>query len=186
MSESNKPKDWIEYRSYLQILAKRHLASRYHAKLDCSDIVQQTLVHALGAHTQYRGNSEAERRGWLRQILVRNIAHATRELHTKKRDIAREAQIQEDIDASSMKLESLLMDKSSSPSQLAIKTDLVRVLANALEELPKDQRRAIELRYWEDQSLQEISLTLGKSTTAVAGLLHRATKKLRTVLQLCE
>jgi len=50
------------------------------------------------------------------------------------------------------------------------------------EKLTPEQRRALILRYWEDQSLAEIAQALGKSQDAVAGLLYRAMKVMRSEL----
>jgi RNA polymerase sigma-70 factor (ECF subfamily) len=175
-------KEISQYRSYLKFLARLQLANRYNGKVDQSDIVQQTLLKAFAMQAQFQGQTEAERIAWLRQILVRNVAHATREFHTKKRDIHREQSIEAALDASTTRLGDFLAANQSSPSQQLARKDRVRTIADAIEGLPDEQRQAIMLRYWEEKSLQEISTSLGKSTSAVAGLLHRATKKLRSSL----
>ena len=55
-----------KYREYLLLLARLQLGSRLRAKLDASDIVQQTILHAHAGRTQFRGTTEAEWLGWLR------------------------------------------------------------------------------------------------------------------------
>jgi RNA polymerase sigma-70 factor (subfamily 1) len=119
---------------------------------------------------------------WLRQILARTVTHATRELHSKKRDIKREQSMLADLDASSTRLESFLAGKEATPSQNIMRKDQIRIVAAAIELLPEEQRQIVMLRYWEEKSLREISALLGKSTSSVAGLLHRAAKKLRSLL----
>jgi len=178
-----KPKEFFEYRGYLAFLARRHLSNRYSGKVDHSDIVQQTLVNAYSTRAQCQGKKEAEILGWLRQILVHVIDHAIRELHTKKRDIHRERSIAADLDASSMQLDCFLADKAPSPSQAFIRKDKIRIIADAIESLPTEQRQVVVLRYWEGKSMQEIAASLDKSTSAVAGLRHRAMKVLRKILE---
>ena len=61
------------YRSCLLLLAEARLDRRLQGKLDPSDVVQQTLLNAHQAWTQFRGTSEAELVAWLRQILARTL-----------------------------------------------------------------------------------------------------------------
>ncbi len=178
-----QPKEFFEYRGYLAFLARHHLSNRYNGKVDRSDIVQQTLLNAYSARAQCQGKQEAEILAWLRQILVHVISHATRELHTKQRDINREQSIAADLDASSMRIECFLTDKEPSPSQALVRKDRLRIVAAAIESLPEDQRQVVVLRYWEEKSMQEIAELLDKSTYAVAGLRYRAMKELRKILK---
>ena len=55
-------------------------------------------------------------------------------------------------------------------------------IANAIHPYPT-QAEAIRLRYMEGLPLAEIVERMGKSDTAVAGLLKRGLQKLRTILQ---
>ena len=52
----------------------------------------------------------------------------------------------------------------------------------ALQKLPPDQRRAIELHHLEDQSLAEAAQQMQRSKDAVIGLLFRGLRKLRQLL----
>src|SRR5262249_44737353 len=74
------------YRSYLRFLARLHLDPRLGGKLDPSDVVQQTLLEAVAKHGQFRGQTEAEYLGWLRQILAHNLADAVRHFSRDKRE----------------------------------------------------------------------------------------------------
>jgi RNA polymerase sigma-70 factor (ECF subfamily) len=56
-------------------------------------------------------------------------------------------------------------------------------LAAALNQLPDEQRRAVELRHLHGRPLAEVGEELGRSKRAVAGLLFRGLKRLLTLLQ---
>ncbi|WP_322975104.1 sigma-70 family RNA polymerase sigma factor [Aporhodopirellula aestuarii] len=171
---------WIaRYEPYLKMLARTHMRAAYRAKIGTSDIVQQAMLHAVGAIGQFRGGTEAELRAWLRQILVRQICHLDRDLHRDKRDVRRERSIEQKLAQSSMRLEGLLVADQATPSQVAIVGENVTALAAAVERLPDGQRQAIELHYLEGLKLVEVAEALGKTTGAVAGLLHRGMKQLR-------
>jgi RNA polymerase sigma-70 factor (ECF subfamily) len=55
-------------------------------------------------------------------------------------------------------------------------------LLEALHQLPETQAEAIRLRYMEGLPLADIVERMGKSDTAVAGLLKRGLQKLRTIM----
>ena len=174
------------YRSYLCLLARMQLGQRLQGKLDASDVVQQTLLQAHQAMGQFRGQDSGQLAAWLRQILAHNLAHVWRDFARAKRDVARERSLEASLDASAARLNQWLQDQQSSPSQKAERSELLLLLAQALDTLPEPQREAIVLHYWQDWPLARIGAHLGRSPAAVAGLLHRGLKKLRTTLELAE
>jgi RNA polymerase sigma-70 factor (ECF subfamily) len=183
-SMASEPGQVLEpYRDYLRLLARLHLDRRLRAKLDPSDVVQQTLLEAYLAMDAWGEYSPAERVVWLRRILARNLANAIRDFTRAKRDVNLDRSLEASLDASSSRLGDFLADAGPSPSQQAEHNEHLLRLAHALIELPEAQREAIVLRHYENQSLEAISQHLGRSRTAVAGLLHRGLKALRLRLQ---
>jgi len=168
-----------KYRAYLHLLARLQLDRRLQAKVEASDIVQQTLVKAIEAWPQYRGQSEAEKAGWLRQILAHQMANAFRDLKRKKRDVRRERSIEAALEQSASRLGSWLAAKQASPSQGAIAGEQAVQLAGALAELPEAQSRAILLHHFEGWTLDEVGEQLGRTPVAVAGLIKRGMQSLR-------
>ncbi|MEM9365078.1 MAG: sigma-70 family RNA polymerase sigma factor [Planctomycetota bacterium] len=177
------PEYVARYEDYLRMLARTHLRPQYQAKIGASDIVQQTMLQAVRASDQFRGESEPEYRGWLRQILVRQMCHLDRDLHRDKRDVRREQSMQAAVDGSSLRLEGLLAGGDATPSQHVAGRESVARLAKAIAGLPDAQRDAIELHYLQGLKLTEVAEQLGKTTGAIAGLLHRGMKQLRAEVQ---
>ncbi len=172
------------FRAYLRLLARLHLHPGLQGKLDPSDMVQQTLLQAYQGLAGFRGRSEEELAAWLRQILARNLAHSVRDLHRARRDIKRERSLEAALDASSAHLEAwLATDASASPSRHAQFNEETLRLAAALDQLPEAQREALVLQHWHNWSLAQIGQQLGRSPAAVAGLIKRGLKQLRTHLQ---
>ena len=170
------------FREYLRLLAGLQLDPRWQAKLDPSDIVQQTLLQAYEARDQFRGRNTAERAAWLRQILARVLANAVRDLSRAKRDAGRERSLEAALSQSSSRLEAWLAADQSSPSESVERHEQLLLLAGALAQLPQDQREAVTLHHLQGWSLAELAKHLGRSEAAVAGLLHRGFKRLRELL----
>jgi RNA polymerase sigma-70 factor (ECF subfamily) len=170
------------FRDYLLLLARMQLGPGVRNKLEASDMVQQTLLEAYRKRDQFRGRSEAEMAGWLRQLLAFNLADAVRAAGRAKRDVARERSLEAALDQSSARLGAWLAADQSSPSQRAECHELAARLAGVLTQVPEAQREALLLRYCQDCSVEEISRRLDRTPAAVAGLLKRGLRQLRTLL----
>jgi RNA polymerase sigma-70 factor (ECF subfamily) len=170
------------FRSYLLLLARVQLQGRAPARLDASDVVQQTLLEAHRQREAFRGTTDAERAAWLRQILAHNLADAARAQHRDRRDVSRERSLEAELAQSSQRLADWLAADQSSPSVRAARDEDALRLAAALAELPQAQRDALILQHWHGLTLAQIGERLGRSPVAVAGLLKRGLHRLRELL----
>ena len=176
-----EPSEFESFRSYLQVLAETQLHARLKSKVDAADIVQQTMLQAHRAREQFRGTTDAEKAAWLRTILGNVLCAVARDFSTQRRDITREQSIQA-VEQSSQQLASLLTATTSSPSAALHRHERANQLARAMLILTPEQRQAIMLKYWQGATLAQIGEEVGKSTEAVAGLIFRGMKKLRSEL----
>ena len=170
------------YEPYLRMLARVNARRAYRAKLGESDIVQQVLVQAVTGLDGFRGGTEAELRGWLRKILAHHLCHLDRDMHRQRRDIRREQSMEQKLAQSSMRLGGLIAGDGPTPSAVASTGENVARVAEAIERLPESQREAVTLHYLEGLKLAEVAERLDKSPGAIAGLLHRGLKTLRSQL----
>ena len=171
-----------EYRDYLVLLARSLFPARLRAKLDPSDVVNQTLLEAERDRDQFRGTTGGAFAAWLREILVHRLAAEGRHIRRLKRDVRRERSLQQEIEQSSARLEGWLADGSLSPSGRAERNEQLLLLATALTRLTDGQREAVELRFLHRMSVREIAAVMGRDATAVTGLLHRGVLKLQELL----
>jgi RNA polymerase sigma-70 factor (ECF subfamily) len=170
------------FRAYLRLLARLHLDPRLRPRIDPSDVVQQSLIQAHGAFDRFKGG-DAELAAWLRQILARNLAHALRDHGRECRDVGRDRPLAVLLAESSARLERWLADGEPTPGEQVQRNEQALRLAEALGQLPEAQRESLVLEYWHGWSLDEIGEHLGRSRAAVAGLIKRGMKQLRTLLR---
>ena len=181
--EEPERKPLEHYRAYLRLLARLQLDPRLQGKVDPSDVAQETLLKAHQALDQFRGKSSAEQAAWLRQILARVLANAARDFSRAKRDVGRERSLELALEQSSSRLDAWLAAEQTSPSESVERNEQLLRLAEALAQLPQDQREAVTLHHLQGWSLAELAQHLARSEGAVAGLLHRGFKRLRELLQ---
>jgi RNA polymerase sigma-70 factor, ECF subfamily len=169
------------YRDYLSMLARLQMEAALQGIIDPSDLVQQALLRAHERRDQYRGQSDGERAGWLRQILAHTMIDPLRKYGAEinRRDQSLELALEQ----SSCRLEGLLAASSSSPAAKHEHHEQLMRLAGALARLPEDQRRAVELRHLQELPIAEISRLMNRTTASVGGLIQRGLKGLREVLQ---
>ncbi len=171
------------YRRYLALLARMQIGQRLQGKVDASDVVQETFLEAHRNFPRFRGASEAEFVGWLRQILAGNLADLLRRyLGAKGRDIRLEREIQDAFDRSSVLLDRGLVAPHSSPSQQAVRREQAVILADALEQLPDDYRDVLVLRHLEGLTFPEVARRMGRSLDSVEKLWMRGLARLRQIM----
>ncbi len=181
MSDADFPGRPLEsYREYLMLLARLQLDTKRQAKLDPSDIVQQTLLKAHEKQDQFRGKTDAERAAWLRAILANQIADALRQHGRHRWD--REQSLEAALEQSSARLDAWLASERPSPDEAFLREERLLQMIEAMGRLPVDQRTALELRHLRGLAVPEVCEQVGKSLPAVAGLLHRGLNKLRETL----
>jgi RNA polymerase sigma-70 factor (ECF subfamily) len=167
------------YRNYLRLLARTGINASLQGKADPSDLVQEALLKAALGFGQFRGSTDAEMAGWLRQILARCLADFVRRFRTEGRRAGREQSLDELLDRSSAAMERMLAADGTSPSASAERRDLGVVLSDALAELNEDHREVIVLHHLEGLGWDEVARHMGRTTGAVRMLWTRALKQLR-------
>jgi RNA polymerase sigma-70 factor (ECF subfamily) len=181
-TEDDEPRtEWLaRYQPWLRLLARTEIDSRFGGKFSASDAVQQTMLEAWKGWNECRGEAEAQRMAWLRQILAHQLAHlARRYAGTQKRDVSREVSIEHSLAQSSMRLEHILAGESATPSKHAMINEQQLQLAEMLQRLPEDYRTVIILRNLEDLPFADIARRMNRKPGAVRMLWVRALARLR-------
>lgn len=156
-------------------MSQRHLDGALAARVDASDVVQQTLLSVFRNFEQFDGSDSAQFLAWIRKIHERNVQDVVRD-HTQaaRRALGREQSPPDEA--------TLPEPVAASPSQRAMQGEAAVRLARAVERLPDDQREAVRLRHLEGRTLADMARQLERSEQAVAGLVKRGLKNLRKQL----
>jgi RNA polymerase sigma-70 factor, ECF subfamily len=176
--------DFLErYRAYLGLIARLQIDPRWRARVDLSGAVQQTLFEAHQMMRDGDGRTSQERLAWLRTCLAHNLTDELRKATADRRDIRREQSLEAALAKSSQCLEDWLAVAGSAPGDRAERAEQAVRLAAALATLPETQREALVLQHWHGWTIAEIAEHLGRTRTAVAGLLKRGLATLRQELE---
>jgi RNA polymerase sigma-70 factor (ECF subfamily) len=171
------------YRGYLMLLARLQIGRRLRGKADAADLVQETYLQAHRCFGQFRGTTEGEVLGWLRQILASRLGELIRRyVRTQRRDVRLERALAVELDESSRVLDQGLLAPQSTPSQQAVQREQAVRLADALGELPEDYREVLILHHMEGLTLPQVAERLGRTVHSVEKLWARALARLRRVL----
>ena len=165
-------------RGYLLRIARHDLDPRLQAKGGASDIVQETFLEAQRDFEEFTGESEPELLAWLRHRLHYRVAKFVRSYRqTAKRAAGREVPLDEG-DSSNEMAPALAADQLS-PSEHVLADERDHLLEHALEQLPEEYRRVVELRYRQGLSFEEIGAVLARTPNSARKLWARAIERLK-------
>lgn len=163
-----------DHRDLLRRLADQQLDSRLNARLDASDLVQQTCLSVHKRIAEFEGHDLPQFLAWLRQVHEHNIQNAIRDqLHAAKRQAGRDEQLgHRDPERF-----------QATPSQLAARDEEAARLQTAIDQLPAEEQQALRLRYLEGRTLEDVSREMGLTKDAVVWLIKCGMKHVRQQLQ---
>lgn len=132
------------------------------------DLLSETFAKALERRMQFRGTSAAEEQAWLFAIARTELSHYWRSGRVERAALER---FQVTIPA----LSALEYDRIESLSGL---NALEEPLLTAMDGLPEEQRRAVELRVVEDFSYADLATTLGVTEPTARARVSRGLRAL--------
>ena len=179
---------FAQHRDRLRRMIKLRLDDQLSARLDTSDVIQETLLLAHRQLPRYLADRPIPFYPWLRRICWGRLldlrdAHLT----AKKRSVHREDQRAMPLsDKSAVQLVDRLLAREVSPSRMMIQAELRQRVFEALDQIRDSEREVLELRFLEDMSLSDTAATLGISEGAVSMRQLRALLQIRQVLRACD
>ena len=174
-----------EFREPLRRVIDLRLDPAVARRVDASDIVQDVLIEANQRLTDYLKSPDMPFHLWLRHLAQDRIIDTHRRHRlAQRRSVDREQPIARPAwaDESSVSLIAQLIDTERTPTSEAIRHELQRRLADAVNRLSDDDRDIILMRHHEALSNQEVAGLLGLTEAAASMRYLRALRRLRAVL----
>ncbi len=172
----------IRYQERLRRMVALRLDRRLSARVDPSDIVQESLADAHQHLSEYLNHRPLPFYAWLRQFAWERVAkHYERHVRAQRRSVTRE-EASPLPDESVVQLAHRLIGNATSPSRDLIRAELRERVRLALRCLKPLDREVLVLRYLEGLNNAEAAAVLGLAEST-AGMRHlRALERLRALL----
>jgi RNA polymerase sigma-70 factor (ECF subfamily) len=173
------------HRERLKQMVCLRMDPRLVARVDPSDVIQETLTKATQNLPQYLEDQPIPFYPWLRRIAWQQLMYVHRQhLDAEKRTVRREQRRAWCIsDNSSMHMANMLAGGLSTPSAILSKQETCQRVREALEQLEETDREVLLQRYVEQSSVQEIAAVLESSEAAIYKRLARALEKFQSSLE---
>lgn len=155
---------------------------RLSARVDASDVLQETHLEAFRRMPNYLAEAEMPFYLWLHWIAREKVlALHRRHLGAEKRTVVHEVPLLP-VNSSATFVSGIIAGHEPSPSQALAKTELAQRLRLALGRLDNDERDLILWRHFEQLSARDTAQLLQISESAAAKRYIRAVEKLRAIL----
>ncbi|MEM8669507.1 MAG: sigma-70 family RNA polymerase sigma factor [Planctomycetota bacterium] len=174
---------FTEYRPRLKRMLQFRIDPRLSSRTDLSDVLQESYIDAFRRLEHFQSKPGMSMYVWLRQITLQRLIDIHR-LHLKadKRNIQNEVRLQQQA-ASSAVIAAHLVDVMISPSQVAIRQEMVSQTESALDQLDEIDREVLALRHFEELTNGEVAQVLDISEAAASNRYVRALTRLRKDLE---
>ncbi len=172
----------------LRMIAFR-LDSRVVGKVDGEDILQDAFVETARRIQDYLDQPSVPFFVWLRQITKQVLIDTHRRyLGAKMRDVNQEVALDRRGSASttSCGLAAQLADSLTSPSQFAVREEMVCQLKAAMKKMEEIDREVLVLRHLEELTNNEVAQILGINKYAASKRYLRALERLRCAMPIHE
>jgi RNA polymerase sigma-70 factor (ECF subfamily) len=172
------------HRDRLRAMIALRLDRRLSARVDPSDVLQETLAEAYQKLPEYLRTQPIPFYPWLRQMAWQKIVHLHRQhLLAQARAVTREERFDVALpDESALDLAQRLIAKNASPSRQMLHEELKNRVRAALGRLDPRDREVLVLRFLEQLSIEEAAAVLEVTKEAVKSRQRRALERFSDML----
>ena len=161
----------LDHRALVAMLGRR-IPAAMRGVIAAEDVAQEAAMEAHRALGTFRPDGEGALRRWVWQIARHRLA----DLVKAHRRVKRGGSAAPSSGACAL---DAVASQAACPARSAGDREHVAAVRRAVAALPDTYRRAVELRFFEDLSIDEAAARLGRTPSATAVLCNRALKLLR-------
>ncbi len=167
-------------RPALRDFVEFHLDPRLRARVDPSDVVQETQLELVRRMDDFLRKRPMPFRLWMRRKAYERLLNLRRDhLTRQRRSVLREAAVP---DRSSLVLAQALLSAGPSPSQQLLARERAERLSRAVAKLPEMDRAILILRHAEDLPFEDIACLLDLEAATARQRFGRALLRLQKLL----
>jgi RNA polymerase sigma-70 factor (ECF subfamily) len=173
------------YRDRLKLMVHLRLDRRLQARVDSSDVLQEAFLEGAERYERYKSKPTMPPFLWLRFLVGQRLTLMhRRHLGVKARAAWREVSLFHGAlpEANSESLAAQLLGKLSSPSQIAMRSELQVRLQEALNSMDEIDREVLVLRHFEQLSNVEVAEVLGLAQRTASKRYITALRRLKEIL----
>jgi RNA polymerase sigma-70 factor (ECF subfamily) len=165
-----------------RVEANLKIGRSWQTMIEPGDVMQITYLEAFLQISTFRPEQAGSFEAWLRRIAENNLRDAVRGLERQKQMPPSKRIEQRDSSDSFVGLYEQIAATTTTPSRLAARNDIQRLLQAAIDRLPPDYAATVRLYDLEGRSIAEVSAAMNRSTGAVHMLRARAHERLGELL----
>lgn len=160
---------------------ERRLPASLGSVVAAEDILQQAFIAAFQGIGQFRARGRWAFYRWLCTIAEHRLRDAVRAQRSVKRGGGAEAVLLAPDDSIDQLIE-LLAAPRHTPSQSVARHEAMAAIQSGMAAIKDDYRRALELRYGQGQTVDQVATLMNRTPHAVHNLCYRGLKELEAAV----
>jgi len=174
-----------QFEPRLDRMIRFRLDQRLWGRVDPADVLQEAYLEAAARLKSYLAQPNVPPFVWIRSMTEQTLINVhRRHLGAKIRDARVEVSMhrKQSGPATSFCLAARLVGNLTSPSQVAMREEMIDQLRSAFDTMDPIDREVLALRHFEELSNNEVAEILGLQKAAASNRYVRALKRLKVVM----
>lgn len=173
----------LDHEESLRRFIHKRLGADLRPILSPDDVLQEVWITVFRRISSFYSHGRDSFVIWLNSTATRTTINMAKAARRQKRGGGVRALPGEgDPRSSCLTLFNRIAGKGRTPSREVSLSEATKAVRNVLAQLPEERRLAVQMRFIEGKTLDDISNAMGKTKLAVRGVLYRGLRQMRAQL----